>query len=448
MRKQLFILIFTLSLSFPGFSQLEIRPESFKEVYGFVNINTDKMYDENDKPYAVLKIKTENISSKERRELTFKGDAQTFFEVEYQDGEIWLYISYYASFIKISHDEFSSTEFTFPYDMKPKCGYELTLVNKAKTVNSGWASLTITTQPETGAEITLNGRELNETTPYTNNMLPSGKYEIVVAKDGFKPTIQSVDLQEGDTKNIDIEMPYDYGQDFDMTVQTFTVNSVTFEMIPVKGGTFIMGCTDSRNSCIDNELPPHKVTLNNYFIGKYEVTKDLWMAIMGHPKYLQKDYKKPVDDMNWNKVHEFIEKLNQITGKKFRLPTEAEWEYAARGGNKSKGYKYSGSDNYDEVAWYDGNSKCKIQPVGTKKPNELGIYDMSGNVWEWCQDVYGDYSELRQFNPTGSKSGTDRVYRGGSCERGSWYCRIIDRNGKKPNYPTIKNGGFRLVLDP
>ena len=131
MVKRFFFFLFLLFLGSPIFAQLEVKPDSFKEVPGFVNINTEKMYDDNDKPYAVLKIKTENIGSKERRELSFKGDAQTYFEVEYQDGEVWLYISYYASYIKISHEEYSSTEFYFPFDMKPKCGYELTLVNKA-----------------------------------------------------------------------------------------------------------------------------------------------------------------------------------------------------------------------------------------------------------------------------------------------------------------------------
>ena len=447
-KKYLISFILVLIASFPVVAQLEVKPGSFKEVVGFVNINVDKMYDDNDKPYAVLKVRTENINDKQRRELKFGGDAQTFFEIEYRDGEVWLYLSYYATFLKISHPDLSSTEFTFPFDMQPKCGYELTLVNKAEAVINGWASLTIITKPENGADITLNGREVDQLTPYTNDMIPTGKYEIVVSKVGFKISAQTIVLNEGDKKVVEIEMQYDYGQEFDKTVQTFTVNSVTFTMIPVQGGTFTMGCTSARNSCIENELPAHKVTLNSFLIGKYEVTQELWSAVMGIHTGSKKDYRKPVCNVNWDSACMFIAKLNQLTGKNFRLPTEAEWEFAARGGNKSRGYKYSGSDNADDVAWYDGNSKKKVQPVGTKLPNELGIFDMSGNVWEWCQDYYGDYPEERQFNPIGSSNGSSRVIRGGSCDKGTWYCRTKDRSGKKQGVVPVISGGFRLVLVP
>lgn len=194
-------------------AQLEVRETSFKEVPGFVNINIDKMYDDNDKPYAVLKIKTENLNSKQRRELNFGGDAQTFFEVEYKDGEVWLYISYYASYIKISHEEFSSTEFYFPFDMKPKCGYELTLVNKT-TVNNGWGSLTIITKPKNGADIILNGRSINQKSPYTNNMIPAGQYEISVSMDDFYTTSKMVNINDGDNIIVKIDMTSNIGKTY------------------------------------------------------------------------------------------------------------------------------------------------------------------------------------------------------------------------------------------
>ena len=222
---------------------------------------------------------------------------------------------------------------------------------------------------------------------------------------------------------------------------TFTVNGVSFFMVPVEGGTFQMGSdADSR------EQPVHTVTLDSYAIGQTEVTQALWTAVMGdnNPSNSIGD-NLPVEKVTWNDCQAFIMKLNQLTGKKFRLPTEAEWEYAARGGKESKGYKYSGSNNIDDVAWYRSNSNSNTHEVGTKKANELGIYDMSGNVWEWCQDWFGSYTSTAQSNPTGASSGTYRIFRGG----GFWFtadnCTVSYRNGDQPTNKDYRLG-FRLAL--
>ena len=185
--------------------------------------------------------------------------------------------------------------------------------------------------------------------------------------------------------------------------------------------------------------------MNDYYIGKFEVTQALWVAVMGNnPSGFQGD-NLPVVWVGWEVVQEFIRKLNQKTGARFRLPTEAEWEYAARGGNISKGYKYSGSNNIGDVAWYDGNSGGKIHQIGTKAPNELGVYDMTGNVSEWCQDRYGEYSGSIQLNPNGAYSGSYRVYRGGCCTNFARYCRVSDRDYDKPGYGD-SHRGFRLAM--
>ncbi len=227
---------------------------------------------------------------------------------------------------------------------------------------------------------------------------------------------------------------------------TFTVNGVSFEMVPVEGGTFTMGATAEQGSdAYDRETPAHKVTLDSYNIGKFEVTQALWKAVMeNNPSNWQGD-NLPVEQVSWNDCQEFIKKLNAATGKNFRLPTEAEWEFAARGGTKSKGYKYSGSNNLDEVAWYTDNSGQQTHPVGTKKPNELGIYDMSGNVWEWCNDWYDNYSTSTQTNPTGPSSGGNRVYRGGGWCSNAWGCRVSRRCRNFPG-GWISLIGLRLVL--
>ena len=237
------------------------------------------------------------------------------------------------------------------------------------------------------------------------------------------------------------------------TNQTFNVNGVSFTMIAVEGGTFQMGaqCTDSSGDNYDSdaysyESPVHSVTLSSYYIGETEVTQELWQAVMGsNPSYYSGYPQRPVESVSWNDCQEFITKLNQLTGKNFRLPTEAEWEYAARGGNKSMCYKYSGSNTIENIAWYWDNSSSGTQIVKTKQANELGIYDMSGNVWEWCQDWYGDYSSGSQTNPTGPASGSNRVLRGGSCGGYAGCCRVSYRYDDYPGNGA-SNFGFRLVL--
>lgn len=226
-----------------------------------------------------------------------------------------------------------------------------------------------------------------------------------------------------------------------------TVNGVSFKMIKVEGGTFKMGSNNGE----EDEKPVHSVTLNGYYIGETEVTQALWETVMGsNPSYRDaKGYNKPVSDVSWNDCQEFISKLNQLTNRRFALPTEAQWEFAARGGNKSQGYEYSGSDNIDDVAWYHDNidfhNSPFFQPVGEKQANELGIYDMSGNVCEWCADWYGDYPSSSQTNPTGPLNGTARVARSGSWDFNAYGCRPTSRKRYSPDFGEYSNG-LRLAM--
>ncbi|MBO8432321.1 MAG: formylglycine-generating enzyme family protein [Bacteroidetes bacterium] len=226
------------------------------------------------------------------------------------------------------------------------------------------------------------------------------------------------------------------------------VGNVQFEMVHVEGGTFRMGATEEQGEDAEGwEKPVHRVILSSYLIGKHEVTQALWEAVMGStPSYSKQGGDYPVEHVSWDDCQEFVKKLNVRTGMKFRMPTEAEWEYAARGGNRSKGYKYAGSDNLDEVGWYDGNSGCHTHPVGEKKPNELGLYDMSGNLYEWCQDWGGVYINEAQTNPTGRQSGVLRVLRGGSRWGSARSCRVSNRYYGDPGSRYDNNRGLRLVL--
>jgi formylglycine-generating enzyme required for sulfatase activity len=216
-------------------------------------------------------------------------------------------------------------------------------------------------------------------------------------------------------------------------------------MVYLEGGTFTMGCAN----CNDDESPQHSVTLGSFSIGKYPVTNRQWEAIMGEIPPFTESYDYPICMVNWDEVMEFISRLNAMTGKKFRLPSEAEWEYAARGGAKSKGYVYSGSKKLNDVGWFKDNSGKEQRvdpfPAGKKKSNELGIYDMSGNIWEWCSDWYGAYSAVPQHDPSGAASGSFRVIRGGYWNSAKNDCRVTRRSYESPNMHSNVIG-FRLAL--
>lgn len=289
------------------------------------------------------------------------------------------------------------------------------------------------------------------------------EYELCVSSNwGTRAVmVNPYSYSEGKTTTVDFYFPQETGKEFGkITVKAdgkvlsckkmqtagsneeITVGGVTFKMIRVEGGTFTMGATPEMNNPRSDEKPTHQVTLSVYHIGETPVTQKLWQVVMGsNPSFFKGD-NHPVENVSWKDCQNFIKKLNQKIGKEFRLPTEAEWEFAARGGNKSKHTQYSGSNHLDEVACFYTISTA---PVKTKKPNELGIYDMTGNVWEWCQDWYGDYKGASQTNPKGPTSGDNHVCRGGgwsSCDR-SW--RLSLRRDYSPGSSTI-DLGFRLAL--
>ena len=237
----------------------------------------------------------------------------------------------------------------------------------------------------------------------------------------------------------------------EFVLEKFTVGDQKFAMIKVDGGTFLMGATPEQEpEATDDERPVHEVTLSSFYIGQTEVTVGLWKAVMGYcpiPSYLPEhdhDPRMPARLVSWDDCQEFIAKLNEMTGKTFRMPTEAEWEFAARGGNYSHGYKYAGSTNLDDVAIYEPQSTLFVR---TSSPNELGLYEMSGSMWEWCQDWFGPYGSEPLINPVGPESGTYRVIRGGSY---LWtdptFCRVSYRTGIDPATDN-SNIDLRLVMD-
>ena len=301
-----------------------------------------------------------------------------------------------------------------------------------------------------GADVYIDGKKIGQS-PRVFNGLLVGNHKVEIKKDGYGTDSKTVNILEGQTATLagvlstNTTVPTSTGSTLSGNTITIPVKKgISIDMVRVEAGTFTMGATAEMEDPEDDEKPTHRVTLSNdYYIGKYEVTQGLWQAVMGNNPSNFKGDNLPVEQVSWYECQDFLSKLNRLTGKKFRLPTEAEWEYAARGGNKSRGYQYSGSNNLSDVAWYRVNSGDKTHAVGTKQANELGIYDMSGNVWEWCQDWYGNYSSSSQTNPTGATSGSDRVVRGGSWDYYAWLCRSSYRY-VAPNYRC--GLGLRLVL--
>ena len=283
---------------------------------------------------------------------------------------------------------------------------------------------------------------VSDVTALVNQIIGSGSY-----------SAQACDVNGDGEVNVSdvtalVNLIINGGGESEFKNRTFTVNGVSFEMIAVEGGTFTMGATSEQGSdAYDDEKPAHQVTLSSYYIGKTEVTQELWQAVMGSNPSKFSGTNLPVEKVSWEDCQSFVIKLNELTGKNFRLPTEAEWEYAARGGNKSNGFKFSGGNNIAEVAWYSENGNKISHPVATKAPNELGIYDMSGNVWEWCSDWYSSsyYTSSSQTNPTGPNSGSYRVYRGGSWSGNDRYCRVSHRDSNYPSY-RFNYVGLRLAL--
>ena len=309
-----------------------------------------------------------------------------------------------------------------------------------------------------GSDVYVDGVKVGQSPRVFNGVLV-GNHNVEIRKSGYSTSRQTVMISEGQTASISGSLTSSTSSSSANVLSsgssspsgnTITIpvkNGINIEMVKVEAGSFDMGATPEMENPYDSDKPVHRVTLtNNYYIGKYEVTQALWQAVMGSNPSIFKGDDLPVEKVSWDDCQDFISKLNAMTGKRFRLPSEAEWEYAARGGKKSRGYQYSGSNTLGDVAWYYGNSGGpKTHAVGTKQPNELGIYDMTGNVLEWCQDWYGIYSSSPQTNPTGAVSGSYRVDRGGYWGSSARRCRTSCRDIDSPDYRTNRCG-LRLVL--
>ena len=340
-------------------------------------------------------------------------------------------------------------------------------------VNIPHGDLNVNFEPK-GAQIYIN-RVLVGTTPMVFRNLAVGGYMVRIISEGYNTVVERIMVNEN--KQTDFKGSLEKSKQQASVAppaatpsaatpqkiekETFTVKGVAFNMVRVKGGTFKMGPVDEIEGDGMNE-PVHQVTLSEYMIGETEVTQELWQAVMGRNPSKFKNPKNPVEQVTWFECMEFIEKLNKLTGKKFRLPTEAEWELAARGGVNTPHTHFAGSDNIEDVAWYYANSgekqltqvrsdklvksnKCQAHPVAQKKPNALGLYDMSGNVIEWCFDLYRDYDSESKVNPVVQDFGFFRILRGGGCTHDEKTCFITRRRCQRPA-EKYYNIGLRLAM--
>ena len=440
----------------------ELTVKSFKLAGSDLTAQTQYRKDLNDRNCAVVKVQFVG-------ELT-NIEGNVIMPLVKRNNETWVYMPQNTRQMKVITKNYLPLMVTFAdYDierLESNCTYVLTLLSNNLQQAQQSQTLTIKYMP-TNATLLVDNRMVKGTNGVAQTTLPVGQHSFVVACDGYESEEGTVKLKASAPSNIQITLskeavaiqqnivsqPAVAQQPMEQTPVTNVDNisipvmdGISIDMVRVEAGTFTMGATAEMKNTEDSEKPTHRVTLtNDYYIGKYEVTQALWQTVMGNRPSNFKGYNLPVEQVSWDDCQEFISKLNRITGKMFRLPTEAEWEYAARGGKKSRGYQYSGSNNLSDVAWYNENSGYETYAVGTKQPNELGIYDMIGNVCEWCQDWYGAYSSSSQVNPTGANSGSRRVYRGGSWRYPAPYCRSSVRAAGEPN-SRDDFLGLRLVL--
>lgn len=440
----------------------KLTVESFKLALTDLTAQTQPRKDLNNRNCAIVKVQFVGEL------INIEGNV--IMPLVKRNNETWVYMTQNTRQMKVITKNYLPLMVTFAdYDvekLESNCTYVLTLLGNSQQQAQQSQTLTIIYSPNS-ATVLVDNKMVNGSNGVAQITLPVGQHSFIVACNGYESEEGTVKLKASAPSNLQITLTKEAMSTQQSTVSQATVvqqpvaqtpvtnsdnisipvkNGVSLDMVRVEAGTFTMGATLEMKDPYDDEKPTHQVTLtNDYYIGKYEVTQALWKAVMGKNPSKFKGDDLPVEQVSWNDCQNFVSKLNRITGKTFRLPTEAEWEYAARGGKKSRGYQYSGSNNLSDVAWYDGNSGNKTHAVGSKQANELGIYDMSGNVWEWCQDWHGSYSSSSQTNPTGAKSGSYRVIRGEGWFSGARICRSSYRDGGLP-YASSRDLGLRLVL--
>ena len=457
----------------------KLTVESFKLAENDISAQTQPRKDLNDRNCALVKVQFVGTIS--------EVEGNVVKPLVKHGNETWVYMPQGSRQLKFLTQSYLPVMVTFAdygvEKLESNRTYVLVMTKPMASFGQQKQTLTIRYTPSS-ATVLVDNKMVRGSNGVAKTILPVGQHSFVVACDGYESEEGTVKLKASAPSDLQIRLskeavaavsnandvildnvytsstssPQSTTSSSSGFSSTSSVSSgsneisipvkdgITIDMVKVEAGIFMMGATSEMQNPEDDEKPVHKVTLtHDYYMGKYEVTQALWKTVMGSNPSKFKGDNLPVENVSWNDSQEFISKLNSMTGRKFRLPTEAEWEYAARGGKKSRGYQYSGSSNISDVAWGPNNSDKKTHSVGKKQSNELGLYDMTGNVSEWCQDWYGSYVRSSQINPIGAVSGSYRVNRGGS-----WFDFAGDnhssyRYNSMPGYRYYYLG-LRLVL--
>ena len=471
MKKFLLLLLFVFQTIVVWAQKLTV--ESFKLAENDISAQTQPRKDLNDRNCALVKVQFVGAIS--------EVEGNVVKPLMKHGNENWVYMPQGSRQLKLLTQNYLPIMVTFAdygvEKLESNRTYVLVMIKPMASVGQQKQMLTIRYTP-TSATVLVDNKMVRGSNGVARITLPVGQHTYIVASDGYESEEGMVKLKASAPSDLQIRLSKevtvavsnanDVMQDNVSTSSTSSsqsattssgfsstssvsfgsneisipvMNGISIDMVKVEAGTFMMGAETG------DETPRHMVKLTkDYYIGKYEVTQRLWQCIMDENPSKFKANNLPVESVSWNDCQRFIQRLNQLTGRHFRLPTEAEWEYAALGGNKSKGYIFSGGNNVDGIGWYSKNCNGTTQPVGMKKPNELGIYDMSGNVSEYCVDQYDKYEADFQVNPIGGGIFIARVLRGGAWNKDfDWYLRVKTRSKVSPDTRGIYSG-LRLVL--
>lgn len=475
MKRYLIVFIVIFFIVSSAFSQ-ELAVKTFRVITSDLSAQTQSRKDLNDKNCALIKVGVglQNVQ--------FEGNIVG--NVVNKTGEYWVYMPQGSRMLKIKHPDYSPIMVTFANygieKLESNRTYQLTMNSSNSSQTLQQQTLTIKYSPSS-AMVLIDSKLVKGSNGIVKTVLPIGQHSYMVVSDGYESEEGTVKLKSTVPSNLQIALSKatlpimedeivatnkkQQTNELEVTTLRESVTSMAnvsrtenivkpslkgnlvtipvkeeiyIEMVKVEKGNMTMTYGSGLTKLLVGKL---KASIaQDYYVGKYEVTQALWQAVMGNNPSKNKGDNLPVEKVTWNECQDFIKELNKLTGKNFRLPTALEWFYAARGGNRSHGYKYSGSNKLSEVAWYDSNSKNKTHPVGTKLPNELGLYDMSGNVWEWCQD-------LGKSTKKSSKSlhGASRILCGGSWSDNAKYCTSLYLDEKPEGFYSIYTG-MRLAL--